>query len=97
MIAKDGEVVPLFDDFEMDGEVENWLNVLTVVHAEHAAPRDEQRHGGGVNWEVDEDMPRHKWLFDYPAQVVLTGTQICLDRGDRVRARGARGRARRTA
>lgn len=33
---------------------------------------------GGVEtavlWEVEN--PRHKWLFDYPAQVVLTDTQI---------------------
>eukprot|EP00969_Alexandrium_andersonii_P292673 12935434-Alexandrium_andersonii.AAC.1 len=27
-----------------------------------------------IEWEVDK--PRHLWLFDYPAQVVLTGTQI---------------------
>src|SRR3546814_4041473 len=28
----------------------------------------------GANWEVDK--PRHLWLFDYPAQICVTGTQM---------------------
>ena len=31
MIAKDGERCPLFEEFSMDGEVENYLNRLTVA------------------------------------------------------------------
>ena len=27
-----------------------------------------------ANWEIE--TPRHEWLFHYPAQLCITGTQI---------------------
>merc|ERR1712185_555467 len=68
--------VPLVETFTMDGEVEGYLNRLTDMMMKTL--RHEMNKGieAAVNWEVDKDMPRHKWLFHFPAQVVLTGTQI---------------------
>ena len=74
MIAKDGEQVELSEPFRMEGELEHYLNDLTE------AMRSSLRHilsgalEKAVNWEIE--VPRHEWLFDYPAQVCITGTQI---------------------
>ena len=76
MVAKDREVVPLVELFSMEGEVEGYLNRLTDMMM--LTLRNIMNKGieTAVDWDVNKDMPRHKWLFHYPAQVVLTGTQI---------------------
>jgi len=74
MIAKDGEIVDFFKPFVMTGAVERWLNDLTVMQQDSLRFILEAAIETAVNWEVER--PRHFWLEDYPAQVVLVGTQI---------------------
>lgn len=74
MVAKDKECVSLHSPFTMQGEVENYLNQLTEVVAETLRDKLEDGMETAVNWDIEK--PREQWLFDYPAQVVLTGTQI---------------------
>ncbi|XP_012283270.1 dynein beta chain, ciliary [Orussus abietinus] len=71
MHAKDGEYVE-FANCEMvcDGVVEAWLNRL------QDAMRVSIRHYFGEAVVTYEEKPREQWLFDYPAQVSLCGTQI---------------------
>ncbi|CAM9279490.1 unnamed protein product [Choristocarpus tenellus] len=73
-VAKDGEHLKTHDDFTMEGEVEAYLNRLSEMMVMTLKLRLNDGIDTAVNWEVEK--PRHKWLFDYPAQVVLTGTQI---------------------
>ncbi|KAF4030914.1 Dynein heavy chain C-terminal domain [Phytophthora infestans] len=74
MVAKDGESVKLPTIFTMAGAVESWLNELT--EAMRFCLRKEMHDSieTAANWDVEK--PRHQWLFDYPAQVVLNSTQI---------------------
>ncbi|CAN0161161.1 unnamed protein product [Scytosiphon promiscuus] len=74
MVAKDREHLKTFEDFTMEGEVEGYLNRLSEMMVMTLKLRLNDGIDTAVNWEVEK--PRHKWLFDYPAQVVLTGTQI---------------------
>lgn len=71
MYAKDGEYVE-FTNYEMvcDGAVEVWLNKLQM------AMRVSIRHYFSDAVVFYEEKPREQWLFDYPAQVSLCGTQI---------------------
>lgn len=71
MFAKDGEYVE-FVNCEMvcEGAVEVWLNRL------QRAMRVSTRHYFGDAVVAYEEKPREQWLFDYPAQVSLCGTQI---------------------
>ncbi|GAA54008.1 dynein beta chain ciliary, partial [Clonorchis sinensis] len=70
MIAKDGEEVKFVKSFDLTGQVEEWLNQLL----------DEMRHtlrkilADAV--AAYEEKPRDQWIFDYPAQIALTGSQI---------------------
>ncbi|KAL7445854.1 hypothetical protein ACHAXM_010428 [Skeletonema potamos] len=74
MIAKDGEEVSLHEDFTMEGEVEAYLNRLTESMRKSLKVILSDAVEKAVNWEID--TPRHEWLFDYPAQLCITGTQI---------------------
>ncbi|KAI4493969.1 hypothetical protein M0802_009345 [Mischocyttarus mexicanus] len=71
MFAKDGEYVE-FCNCEMicDGPVEAWLNRLQL------SMRVSIRHYFSEAVIAYEEKPREQWLFDYPAQVSLCGTQI---------------------
>ncbi|XP_067212065.1 dynein beta chain, ciliary [Linepithema humile] len=71
MFAKDGEYV-VFANCEMicEGPVEAWLNRL------QSAMRVSIRHYFSEAVVTYEEKPREQWLFDYPAQVSLCGTQI---------------------
>lgn len=70
MGAKDGEQVKLSKDVNLDGQVEVWLNKLL----------DEMR--ATIRYYLSEavstyeEKSRDQWLFDYPAQVSLAGSQI---------------------
>ena len=66
----------MHEPFTMEGEVELYLNKLT--DAMQITLRHQMLKGieDGVNWETSEELPRHKWCFKYPAQVVLTGSLI---------------------
>ncbi|RZF49077.1 hypothetical protein LSTR_LSTR008363 [Laodelphax striatellus] len=70
MFAKDGEYVEFNHDSDCSGPVEVWLNRL------QKAMRDSIRHYFAEGVVSYEEKPREQWLFDYPAQVSLCGTQI---------------------
>ncbi|NWU85052.1 DYH17 protein, partial [Onychorhynchus coronatus] len=70
MFSRDGEYVPFDADCDLSGQVEVWLNrVLERMRAtlRQLIPR------ALVTYEA---KPREQWVFDYPAQVALTCTQI---------------------
>ncbi|XP_075210990.1 dynein heavy chain at 93AB [Lycorma delicatula] len=70
MFAKDGEYVEFSHDCDCSGPVEVWLNRL------QQAMRNSIRHYFAEAMVSYEEKPREQWLFDYPAQVSLCGTQI---------------------
>ncbi|KAJ8682461.1 hypothetical protein QAD02_018253 [Eretmocerus hayati] len=71
MYAKDGEYVEFVDcEMNCDGAVEVWLNKL------QKSMRVSIRHYMSEAVVAYEEKPREQWLFDYPAQVSLCGTQI---------------------
>ncbi len=74
MIAGDGETVPFPYNFEIKDSVEDWLNKLTDMQALTLKTVLRGAIDTAVNWE--HEKPRHEWLFDYPAQVVLQASQI---------------------
>lgn len=74
MIAKDKERLMLSEPFALEGEVERYLNNLTDAMRDTLKLKMHDGYGTAANWEVDK--PRHEWLFHYPAQVVVTTTQI---------------------
>ena len=74
MISKDGEVVACYKVFNMVGAVERWLNELTVMQQDTLRFILEAAIETAVNWETER--PRQLWLEDYPAQIVLVGSQV---------------------
>ena len=70
MSAKDGEYVEFDHDCICEGQVEIWLNRLM------SAMRSSIRHYMTIAMAAYEHKARDQWLFDYPAQVSLCGTQI---------------------
>ncbi|XP_034234645.1 dynein beta chain, ciliary [Thrips palmi] len=68
--AKDGEYVPLETPCDCTGPVEVWLNRV------QASMRGSIRNFFAEGVVAYEEKPRESWLFDYPAQVSLCGTQI---------------------
>jgi dynein heavy chain len=74
MIAKDGEELDMSEPFELTGEVEGYLNRLTdAMRATLRLKLAESYNAAGL-WELEK--PRHEWLFHFPAQAVVTITQI---------------------
>eukprot|EP01042_Synura_sphagnicola_P001438 gene1438-1642_t len=74
MVAKDRERLPMSEPFVMEGEVERYLNSLTDAMILTLKLKLQDGYNTAANWEVDK--ARHEWLFHYPAQTVVTGTQI---------------------
>ena len=74
MIAKDKERLELFEPFPLEGEVERYLNNLTEAMRYTLKQKMLEGYNSAANWEMDK--PRHLWLFDFPAQTVVTCTQI---------------------
>jgi len=70
MYAKDGEYVKFDEISECVGPVEIWLNKA------QQRMRSSLRSYMGHAVIAYEEKPREHWLFDYPAQVSLCGTQI---------------------
>ncbi|BHF75205.1 Dynein heavy chain 9, axonemal [Sparganum proliferum] len=70
MQAKDGEVVTLATPCDLEGNVESWLNKL--LHEMRAT----MLHYLADSVSTYEEKPREQWLFEYPAQVSLAGSQI---------------------
>ncbi|GAB1597647.1 dynein beta chain, ciliary isoform X1, partial [Argonauta hians] len=70
MCSKDGEKIRLYKNFDCTGQVEIWLNsVLDNMRAT-------VRHEMTIAVLDYEEKPRESWIFDFPAQVALCGTQI---------------------
>ncbi|MCJ8738378.1 hypothetical protein PDJAM_G00035190 [Pangasius djambal] len=70
MYSKEDEYVPFNEPCDCTGQVELWLNrVLDTM-------RSTVRHEMTEAVVAYEEKPREQWLFDYPAQVALTCTQI---------------------
>ncbi|OCT60754.1 dynein heavy chain 9, axonemal isoform X2 [Xenopus laevis] len=70
MYSKEDEYVPFNESCDCSGQVETWLNrVLDTMRAT-------VRHEMTEAVTAYEEKPREQWLFDYPAQVALTCTQI---------------------
>ncbi|XP_075576162.1 dynein axonemal heavy chain 17 isoform X2 [Pelecanus crispus] len=70
MFSRDEEYVPLDADCDLSGQVEVWLNRVL------ASMRSTLRHLIPEAMVTYEEKPREQWVFDYPAQVALTCTQI---------------------
>ncbi|XP_059764547.1 dynein axonemal heavy chain 9 [Balaenoptera ricei] len=70
MYSKEEEYVAFSEPCDCSGQVEIWLNHV-LAHMK-ATVRHEMTEG----ITAYEEKPREQWLFDYPAQVALTCTQI---------------------
>ncbi|XP_013396327.1 dynein beta chain, ciliary isoform X2 [Lingula anatina] len=70
MFSKDGEYVDFDHECDCTGQVEVWLNRLLDVQ------RTTVRHEMTEAVTAYEEKAREQWLFDFPAQVALCGTQI---------------------
>lgn len=70
MYSKEDEYVTFNETCDCSGQVETWLN--RVLDSMRATVRHEMTEAVTAY----EEKPREQWLFDYPAQVALTCTQI---------------------
>uniref|UniRef100_A0A674HTA8 Dynein axonemal heavy chain 17 n=1 Tax=Taeniopygia guttata TaxID=59729 RepID=A0A674HTA8_TAEGU len=70
MFSRDGEYVHFDADCDLSGQVEVWLNRLLE------RMRSTLRNLIPQALATYEDKLREEWVFDYPAQVALTCTQI---------------------
>ncbi|EMP26627.1 Dynein heavy chain 11, axonemal [Chelonia mydas] len=70
MYSKEKEYVPFHAECECVGQVETWLQQLeeTMCKTVH--------HHIMEAIAAYEEKPREQWIFDYPAQVSLTSSQI---------------------
>uniref|UniRef100_A0A8C3PRY4 Dynein axonemal heavy chain 9 n=1 Tax=Calidris pygmaea TaxID=425635 RepID=A0A8C3PRY4_9CHAR len=70
MYSREEEYVRFSEPCDCSGQVEVWLN--HVLDSMRATVRDEMTEAVTAY----EEKPREQWLFDYPAQVALSCTQI---------------------
>ncbi|KFW62348.1 Dynein heavy chain 9, axonemal, partial [Pygoscelis adeliae] len=70
MYSREEEYVSFSEPCDCSGQVEVWLN--HVLDSMRATVRDEMTEAVMAY----EEKPREQWLFDYPAQVALSCTQI---------------------
>uniref|UniRef100_A0A8C4YFM3 Dynein axonemal heavy chain 11 n=1 Tax=Gopherus evgoodei TaxID=1825980 RepID=A0A8C4YFM3_9SAUR len=70
MYSKEKEYVPFHAECECIGQVETWLQQL-----EETMYKTVHRHIMEAI-AAYEEKPREQWIFDYPAQVALTSSQI---------------------
>uniref|UniRef100_A0A8C9NDF6 Dynein axonemal heavy chain 17 n=1 Tax=Serinus canaria TaxID=9135 RepID=A0A8C9NDF6_SERCA len=70
MFSRDGEYMDFDADCDLSGQVEVWLNRL--LERMRSTLRNLMPQALGTY----EDKPREEWVFDYPAQIALTCTQI---------------------
>uniref|UniRef100_A0A8C8YTJ5 Dynein axonemal heavy chain 17 n=1 Tax=Prolemur simus TaxID=1328070 RepID=A0A8C8YTJ5_PROSS len=70
MYSKEDEYVEFDQECDLSGQVEVWLNRVLdrmVATLRHEIPEAVVTY---------EEKPREQWIFDYPAQIALTCTQI---------------------
>ncbi|XP_040289656.1 dynein heavy chain 11, axonemal [Bufo bufo] len=70
MYSKEKEFVPFSVACQCSGQVEHWLKNVEDTMCETV------RHHITEAVAAYEDKPREQWIFDYPAQVALTSSQI---------------------
>ncbi|KAM4874879.1 dynein axonemal heavy chain 11 [Thomomys bottae] len=70
MYSKEKEYVPFSTECDCTGHVETWLLQLEQTMQETVR----QATAGAI--AAYEEKPRELWIFDFPAQVALTGSQI---------------------
>ncbi|CAG2194980.1 unnamed protein product [Mytilus edulis] len=70
MHSKDGEYVDMDKPCDLNGQVEVWL--MRLLQSQCSTVRHEMTEAVSSY----EEKPREQWLFDFPAQVALCGTQI---------------------
>ncbi|CAF1217238.1 unnamed protein product [Didymodactylos carnosus] len=70
MYSKESEKVDFPSSCDLNGQVESWLNRLLDKM------RETVRYWLSEAINAYEDKPREQWIFDYPAQIALTGSQI---------------------
>jgi dynein heavy chain len=77
MTAKDGEVVVFSENFVIKRPaVEDWLNDLTTHMQTQLKEIMSVGLDAATQWEVEK--PRHMWVDDYPAQVVLNDASCIM-------------------
>lgn len=75
MYDKDGaEYVEWPEPFVAEGPVEEWLNRLVKHQQDSLRELMARAKHTADNWEVEK--VRQEWLFDYPAMIALTASQI---------------------
>lgn len=74
MISKEGEIVRFMDSHLIHGAVESWFNDLVTVMQDTLRQKVLDAVESSALWSID--CARHVWVFDYPAQVALLGSQI---------------------
>ncbi|XP_018585062.2 dynein heavy chain 11, axonemal [Scleropages formosus] len=70
MYSREGEYVPFSEPCICEGQAECWLSSLETT-MRHTVRQEIMEAVAAY-----EDKPRDQWLFDYPAQVALAGSQI---------------------
>ncbi|XP_034468683.1 dynein heavy chain 11, axonemal isoform X3 [Hippoglossus hippoglossus] len=70
MYSREGEYVPFSEPCLCQGQAECWLGALESTM--RCTVRREIQEAVAAY----EDKPRDQWIFDYPAQVGLTGSQV---------------------
>uniref|UniRef100_A0AAQ5YFA8 Dynein, axonemal, heavy polypeptide 9 like n=1 Tax=Amphiprion ocellaris TaxID=80972 RepID=A0AAQ5YFA8_AMPOC len=70
MYSREGEYVSFSEPCACEGQAECWLSALESTM--RCTVRKEIQEAVAAY----EDKPRDQWLFDYPAQVGLTGSQV---------------------
>ncbi|KAK5608169.1 hypothetical protein CRENBAI_003200 [Crenichthys baileyi] len=70
MYSREREYVPFSEKCICEGQAECWLNALES--SMRCTVRKEIQEAVAAY----EDKPRDQWVFDYPAQVSLTGSQV---------------------
>uniref|UniRef100_A0A3P8NTX1 Dynein axonemal heavy chain 11 n=1 Tax=Astatotilapia calliptera TaxID=8154 RepID=A0A3P8NTX1_ASTCA len=70
MYSREGEYVSFSEPCVCEGQAECWLSALETTM--RCTVRKEIQEAVAAY----EDKPRDQWLFDYPAQVGLTGSQV---------------------
>ena len=92
MVAKDREVVPLVEQFSMEGEVEGYLNRLDGHDDADAAQHHEQGHRDRGRLGRQQGHAAPQVALPLPRAGRAHGHADLVDRGVRGGARGARGR-----
>jgi len=70
MTSTDDEYVPFSTEFACEGQVEDWLSGLMAFSC------DEVRLSLHEAINSFVELPRHEWLYKYPAQMSLTTGQV---------------------